>query len=116
MESVNDMLVFLRKKANLTQEEASKKIGISRGSLANYECGLRRPSYEVMEAIADFYNVDLDTIFGRGSQLSAENEKAPTGYSKRITPELRELMEICGDDPAMLKELLDYAKFKKANR
>lgn len=59
-----DMLVYLRKRANLTQEEASKKIGISRSSLANYEKGLRRPNFEVMEMIADFYNVNMDTIFG----------------------------------------------------
>ena len=75
MPKYNDMLIYIRKSHNLTQDEAAKAIGISRSSLANYERGFREPSFEVMEAIADYYNVNLDLLFGRVSEAYPYSEK-----------------------------------------
>lgn len=76
MANYSDIMVYLRSRSKLTQEEAAKKIGISRSSLANYEKGLRRPSFEIMEAIADLYNVNMDTIFGH-TELPSSPASAP---------------------------------------
>ena len=55
----------LREVARVTQTDFAKAIGVSRSSVAMYEKGLREPGYETLEAIADFFNVDLEYLFGK---------------------------------------------------
>lgn len=63
-------LVELRKKAKLTQEELTKKLGIHRGTYANYEIDKREPDIETLQKIADFHGVTLDYLTGRTEQPS----------------------------------------------
>lgn len=50
----------------LTIEEASKLIGISKYSLYNYENNRTVPSVEIARQIAKAYNVDIDDLrFGK---------------------------------------------------
>lgn len=85
MANYGDTMAYLRKRSKLTQEEAAKKIGISRSSLANYEKGLRRPSFEIMEAIADFYNVNMDTIFGHVDNPFIQEKSPSTDYQQILS-------------------------------
>lgn len=99
--------VRLCNRKGLAPSAVALEIGLKKSAVTRWKNG-GQPTDATLEKICDF--------FGVTKEYFSENEKAPTGYSERITPELRELMEICGDDPAILKELLDFAKFKKANR
>lgn len=47
----------IRKKSGLTQEELAKRIGIKRGTLAQYESGKRSPKRETLERFAKALNV-----------------------------------------------------------
>ena len=58
-------LAQLRREANLSQHQLANKLMISYGSIGNYESGTRFPRYEDLEAIADFFNVELDYLCGR---------------------------------------------------
>ena len=60
-------LRMLRKKKGLTQGDLAKIIGVSDSSIGMYETDQRIPSYDIQDAIADFFNVDLDFLFGRKS-------------------------------------------------
>lgn len=55
----------LRLAENLTQKELADKLNISRVNYTRYEVGSVRPDYETLIALADFYNVSLDELFGR---------------------------------------------------
>ena len=55
----------LRKEKELTQDELSQKLGVSKSSIAMWETGQRLPSPDVYELIADFFNVDIDYLYGR---------------------------------------------------
>lgn len=57
-----DTLKELRLKSGLTQEDVAKGTGLSKSSISMYELGNRKPSFEVLEAIADFFNVDMNTL------------------------------------------------------
>lgn len=56
----------LRKSEKLTQEQLAEKLKISRVNYTRYETDAVRPDYETLMLLADFYNVSLDELFGRG--------------------------------------------------
>ena len=59
-------LIFLRKKAGLTQEEIANIIHIERSTYAYYEIGKTTPSYKVIEALCNLYQVTADwLLFGK---------------------------------------------------
>ena len=60
-----DVLKNLRKDAGYTQAELAKKLGFSNGLIGMYESGQRRPSFEALEAIADFFNISIDYLVGK---------------------------------------------------
>ena len=58
----------LRKSKDLSQSELAKKLNISKSTVSMLEVGSRKPSWELMEQIADFFNVDLDFLLGKEEQ------------------------------------------------
>ena len=72
------MLKYLRDRDGLSQRDLADKLGISKSTISMYEMGKRHPKFEDEEAIADFFNVDLNTLRGkRIYEDSAEiNERA----------------------------------------
>jgi transcriptional regulator with XRE-family HTH domain len=60
----SDMLVYLRKRANLSQAELASRTGLTRSAISMYETGKRQPDLETFEILADFYNVDMNTLTG----------------------------------------------------
>lgn len=55
----------LRKERGYTQNDISKNLNVSKSSVAMWETGHRLPSPELYEQIADFFNVDIDYLYGR---------------------------------------------------
>lgn len=62
---IGDILKKLRNERNLTSEELCNKIGIKGGSYRNYERNDRKPDYETLIKLADYYNVTTDYLLGR---------------------------------------------------
>jgi transcriptional regulator with XRE-family HTH domain len=58
-------LRMLRESKGMTQEDLAKALNISRSRLASYEQGQREPGFELLEEIADFFNVDMNYILGK---------------------------------------------------
>lgn len=67
----NEALRRLRKQDKLTQAELAAAIGISKSTISMYECGNREPDFETLEALADFFNVDMNILTGSVSQSSS---------------------------------------------
>lgn len=60
-----------RKLAGITQKELAKQIGVSAGTLSDYESGNHEPKSDVLCSIADICGVTIDFLVGRAK------EKAP---------------------------------------
>lgn len=63
--SLSAKLTYLRKEADLTQEELSIKLRISRSAYSHYESGLHDPPIPILILFADFYGVSTDFLLDR---------------------------------------------------
>lgn len=59
-------LKSLREKEGITQRQMAKHIGMSAGTIANLENGYSKPSFDVLIDIADYFEMSLDDLVGRG--------------------------------------------------
>jgi transcriptional regulator with XRE-family HTH domain len=82
MDKLNNRIVALRKQNKVTQEILSKAIGVSRTTLAHYEIGRRKPDYEILQKIADFFSVSTDYLLGRN--FTAEEQEAYTKIQNNV--------------------------------
>lgn len=55
----------LRDLNKVTQEELAKYLGVGRPTIAGYETKGKQPSFEILDKIADFFNVSVDYLLGR---------------------------------------------------
>ena len=65
MAEFKDRFRQLREESKLTQIQLAEKLEISKGTIGNYESGIRMPRFVDLERIADFFNVDIDYLLGR---------------------------------------------------
>lgn len=77
------ILKKLRQDNNLTQDELAKKIDSSRSNIANYENGKNKPSVEILEKLAELFNVSTDYLLGKSDIRNPEKAKEdPLGLAK----------------------------------
>lgn len=58
-------LKALRQSRNITQKQLAEAIHGSERGIQNYEMGVRKPTYEMLIAIADYFDVSTDFLLGR---------------------------------------------------
>ena len=68
MSGFSDNLRALRKERGLSQATLAAALGLAKSTISMYENGQRQPEFEVEEAIADYFNVNLDYLRGRGGE------------------------------------------------
>ena len=56
-------LAAARINANMTQEEAARAIGVSKGTIISWEKGRISPKYNQMVKLCEVYKMPLDAIF-----------------------------------------------------
>lgn len=61
----SERLKELRKEKKLKQEDIANFLNVSRASYGHYETGHSDPPKEVIEKLADFFNVSTDYLLGR---------------------------------------------------
>lgn len=73
----------LRIERGITQEQLAAMLKVSRSTVGMYETGSREPDFEMCEAIADIFNVDMDYLLGRSNverKNPVSNSFIPAGY------------------------------------
>lgn len=68
---IGTQIQALRKKCGITQEELGKALGVTAQAVSNWECG-GTPDAELLPYIADYFNVTLDELFGRTSEIKKD--------------------------------------------
>lgn len=63
--SFPERLVSLRKSRNLTQKQLAAEMQLSELAIQHYEAQRRKPAFDVLIALADYFDVSLDYLVGR---------------------------------------------------
>lgn len=95
-----ERLKELRKSRKLSQGDVAKVLGVTRAAVSQYEMGVRKPSYEMMEVLADYFNVDMDYLLGRTDKTTTL--AVPTSGQESeyyLDEETREIVELMHKDP-----------------
>lgn len=92
MINFGERLRLLRTRKGLSQLDFAKQIKISKSAVNMYERGEREPSFEVLETIADYFNVDLDYLLGK------------TDCENRSRIEIRPNFEITDKERTMIEK------------
>lgn len=71
-----NVLRILRKQHHMTQADLARALGVAESAISMWELGKRSPDHEMMEQIADYFNVDMDYLFGRSD--------IPNSYQVRV--------------------------------
>ena len=110
MSKFSERFKELRSSRKLSQQELANKLGTSKSSVNMYERGEREPSLEMLECIADFFNVDMDYLLGKSrtaNQVLALKEKStPQTERDVLKQKIVELLAQLTED-----ELKDAARY-----
>ena len=63
-----EKLKHLRNEYDLTQEELSEELYLSRSCLANYERAARMPNKDIRKAIANYFHISVAELMGEKKQ------------------------------------------------
>lgn len=102
------VLRHLREQHKMTQNDLASALGVSESTIGMYERGKREPSLETLEAIADYFNVDMDYLHGKSDvqrrvSFSPVDNILPMPQMRRV-PLLGTIA--CGE-PILAEENLD---------
>lgn len=65
MSRFGDRLRNLRIAKNMTQQDLADKLCLNKQTISQYERGVRQPQIEVLETLADIFNVDMNYLLGK---------------------------------------------------
>ncbi len=100
----------LRLSKGVSQQKVADFLNVSQQAYANYESGKRKPEYDLLLRLADFFDVSVDYILGRTDTKKApaskrdEREEEFVEMFKHLNPEQQDLVI------AQLKGILDTHK------
>ena len=86
--SFSETLKRLRLEKGLTQGDLAKYSGLKQSSIAMYETGKRNPKIDVLERLADFFNVDIDYLIGKTDKTTKVIVAPPEPQKSDGLPEL----------------------------
>ena len=99
MSGFSEKLGALRRQRGLTQAQLAAKLGISKSAVSMYERGNREPELELLEKMADFFEVSVSSMLGRDREDLLNGDPALTEYLTmlRDRPEMRMLFSVTHD-------------------
>ena len=74
--SISEVIKQARVEADLSQESAAEKIGVSRQTLSNWENGRNYPDIVSVVALSDTYGISLDSLMKGDKKMMAHLEES----------------------------------------
>lgn len=109
--SFSERLKELRAEKGIRSEDAAEVFGVSRATLSAYEMGKSVPDLNVLNKMADFYEVSTDYICGRTSVK--KSLQTDTSSVKLSQSDVNKISELSDSETVGLSLLINSAQFKK---
>lgn len=96
----------LRNEKKINQRELANFLKVAPSTISMYESGQREPNFEVLESLADFFNVDLNYLLGKSdktTKLMLENEQKTQGLQIPVLGTVA-----AGIPISAVEDILDY--------
>ena len=110
MNGFAEIFKYLRLREDLTQKEMADRLGIAKSTVSMYENGNREPDFELLEQIADYFNVDMNFLLGKDKDERYFLDTKTTQIAQEIfdNEELKLLFDAAKDSsPEDLKAVHD---------
>ena len=107
-----EQLKYYREKHHLSQRKLAKELALSPSLIAMYENGLRKPSFEKLCAIGDYFNIPIDDLVADQSEVSMP-EQLPPSQSEAVETEKRLLQAWREADPLYQRVALEMLETHK---
>lgn len=111
--SFSERLKALRAEKGLRSEDAAEIFGVSRATLSAYEMGKSVPDLNVLNKMADFYEVSADYLCGRTDVKKTLQATADTSAVKLSQNDVDKISELSDSETVGLSLLINSAQFKK---
>lgn len=82
-----DVLKQLRQSRGYSQVKLAELLDVSSGLIGMYEIGKRKPSYEQLESMADFFNVSTDYLIGKENRSTYYLDPAAAEIAASLSSE-----------------------------
>ena len=96
---------FYRRKKGISQAQLAEACDVSNGTIGNIECGVTKPSFDLIIKIAEKLNIKHESLFF-SSESSIKHDKAE--FSDKLTKE--QLKRIKETFSAAMSNALDELK------
>lgn len=93
----------LRKEKNINQRELAKYLKVAPSTISMYENGQREPNFEVLEVLADFFNVDMNYLLGKTDKTTRLIIDKPQGLKIPVLGTVA-----AGIPISAVEDILDY--------
>lgn len=91
----------------MSQAKMAEIVGVHPSTYANYEQGRREPDYQTVLKICDYFNISLDSFFGRKAGLDVPKYEKKPLYKSDIHEEVFNMINVLDkEDLLMLKGYL----------
>lgn len=80
MIDIGKMIVSLRNERGWTQTDLAKRLKCSKQAVWMYEKNQRQPSYEMLEAMADVFNVPIGFLISEEDRSKAMSKQVGANY------------------------------------
>lgn len=99
----------LRVSRNMTQSQLADLLGVAKSTVSMYENGRREPDLETLEAIADIFNVDLNSLASsKNTNVFFKIPNIMPLPETKVVPLLGDIA--CGEPILAAENIADYVK------
>ena len=102
-----------REKHNVSQQQLANSLGVSQGTIGNWESGIREPNFKTITKLAEMFNVTTDYLLGNSDEQSDTNDITFDDFTYAFYDETKELTE---EDKQALLQMAKILKKKSMEK
>ena len=84
MNNIGKKIMELREEKNLTQSELAEMLGVSDKMVSKWECGETNPNLNLLPAIADCFNTNIDSLFNHRHNFKDDIKQTVFEYMQTL--------------------------------